>query len=157
MTTEPLFFLGILLLVAAIALIVVVRAIPGAARVLFLIGAVSLVAAGGIAISAARDKLRFRITGVQVIARDSYAGRCPAEHRVQIRVTTAGGEGQVTFRVWADDDLDVPLRTVELAAVPSFDFVTTVPVRRTGLSTAYASIKSPNYQLASDSYRVTCQ
>jgi hypothetical protein len=71
-------------------------------------------------------------------------------------VRTAGGAGTVTFRVWVDEDFDAPLRSIRVRRYTSFEYVTQVAVNRTGYSTVYAAVNSPNYTLASAVFQVTC-
>jgi hypothetical protein len=85
-----------------------------------------------------------------------YTGRCPGEQRIGIRVRTQGGAGKVAFRVWVGEDFDAPLQSLRVRRNVSFEYVTRVTVRKTGYATAYAAVDSPNYEVASGGFQVTC-
>ena len=153
MTREPLFYLGLLVLVLGVGC----AAIPvdGIVRRLFLIGSAAFVVAGALLVSHARDVHRFRVVAVRVQA-DGYTGRCPADHEVQVLVDTLGGDGELALRVWGNEDFDVPVRKIEVPAGRTFELLTKVRVTDTGLSTAYANTEAPTQQAASESYEVRC-
>jgi hypothetical protein len=154
-TSEPAFFVGLLLVLTGLAC-AGVGAFLGRPYRLLIVGGIPFLVAGALLVSAARDRHRFRVTEVEMTAVRDYTGPCPGEHRVGIRVKTAGGAGKVAFRVWANDDLDAPLQSVSVRPNLSFEFVTQVTVTEEGWATAYAAVDSPNYVVASSGFGVTC-
>jgi len=154
-TTEPAFYVGILLLVTGIAC-GVVGTLLGRRYVLVVLGGIPFLIAGALLIYVARERHRFRVTEVEFRPIGDYAGRCPGEHRVSVQVSTAGGAGSIAFRVWAGDDFDVPLQTVEVRPNVGFEYVTTVSVTEEGFATAYATVERPNTAVASQAFSVSC-
>ena len=155
MTTEPAFYVGLLLLVTGLAC-AGVGAFLGRPYRLIIVGGIPFMVAGALLVHLARERHRFRVTEIVVSPIDDYAGRCPAQRRLGVRVNTAGGEGKVTFRVWVDEDFDAPLQSIRVRRNVSFEYVTQVTVNKTGYSTAYAAVDSPNYMVASGVFQVTC-
>jgi hypothetical protein len=154
-TTEPAFYVGLLLLVTGLAC-AGVGAFLGRPYRLIIVGGIPFLVAGALLVQMARERHRFRVTEVVMSPITDYTGRCPAERNLRIRVGTAGGAGTVTFRVWVDEDFDAPLRSIRVRRYTSFEYVTQVAVNRTGYSTVYAAVNSPNYTLASAVFQVTC-
>ncbi len=155
MTTEPAFYVGILLLVTGLAC-GGVGALLGRRYVLVIVGGIPFLVAGALLVYVAGERHRFRVTAVEFRPIGNYAGRCPGEHRVVVQVTTAGGAGEVAFRVWAGDDFDTPVQTVQVRPDVGFEYVTTVAVTDTGIATAYATVESPTTAAASQAFSVAC-
>ncbi len=155
MTTEPAFYVGVLLLVTGLAC-AGVGTFLGRPYRLIIAGGIPFMVAGALLVHLARERHRFRVTEIMLSPISDYTGRCPAERTVAIRVRTAGGAGNVTFRVWVDEDFDAPLRSIRVRRNISFEYVTQVTVNRTGYSTAYAAVDAPNYDVASGVFQVTC-
>ncbi len=155
MTTEPAFYVGILLLVTGIAC-GAVGALLGRPYGLVVVGGIPFLIAGALLVHVARERHRFRVTEVAMNPIGDYAGRCPGEHRVGIRVSTAGGAGTVAFRIWAGDDFDTPLQTVRVRPGLAFEYVTAVTVTEGGLATAYATVEEPNAAVDSQVFSVSC-
>ena len=155
MTTEPAFYVGILLLVTGLAC-AGVGAFLGRPYRLIIAGGIPFMVAGALLVHMARERHRFRVTEVVMNPIPDYTGRCPAERTVGIMVRTAGGAGKVTFRVWVDEDFDAPLQSISVQRDISFEYVTQVTVKRTGYATAYAAVDAPNYDVASGVFQVTC-
>jgi hypothetical protein len=115
--------------------------------------------AGAVLVGVARDRYRFRVVDVELLASDDR-GRCPAEHRVRVRILTAGGNGEVALRVWADEEPDVPVEQLTIASDASgtrAELSTTVTVRRHGVSTAFVTSKSSNHATDWPSYAASCE
>jgi len=154
-TTEPAFFVGLLLLLTGLAC-GVVGVLLGRRYVLVVTGGIPFLIAGALLIHVARERHRFRVTEVEFRPIGDYAGRCPGEHRVALQVSTAGGAGDVAFRVWAGDDFDAPMQTVQVRPNVGFQFMTAVSVTETGSTTAYATVERPNTAVASQAFSVSC-
>ncbi len=155
MTSEPAFYVGILLLVTGVAC-GGVGALLGSRYVLVAVGGIPFLVAGALLVYVARERHRFRVTEVEFSPIGDYAGPCPGEHDVLVRVDTVGGAGRVAFRVWAGDDFDSPLQTVQVRPNVGFDYVTTVSVTETGFATAYATVEKPTTAVASQAFSVSC-
>ena len=155
MTSEPAFYVGLLLLVTGLAC-VGIGGFLGRRYALVVAGGIPFLVSGALLVHISRERHRFRVTQVTMRPINDYAGRCPAERRVGVRVKTAGGDGKVTFRVWLDENFEAPVRSVRVQRNVSFDFFTEVTVTMTGYSTAYAAVDAPNYKLASGVLQVTC-
>jgi hypothetical protein len=155
-TTEPAFYVGLLLLVAGLAC-AGVGAFLGRPYRPIIVGGIPFVVAGALLVNLARERHRFRVTEIVMNPVSDYTGRCPAERPVGIRVQTAGGAGKVTFRVWVGENFDAPMQSVAVEPNVPFEFITEVTVTETGDTTAYAAVDTPNYALASGVFRVTCE
>jgi hypothetical protein len=154
-TSEPAFYVGLLLVFTGLAC-VGVGGFLGPRYFLVLAGGIPFLVSGGLLVHIARERHRFRVTEISMRPIDDYSGPCPAQRRVGVRVKTAGGAGKVTFRIWLDENFDAPLQSVLVQRNVSVDFVTQVTVTKAGYSTAYAAVDAPNYKLASGVFKVTC-
>jgi len=159
-TSEPAFYVGLLLVLTGVACVAAAaflrRHSLGRHLTLVAAGSIPFLAAGALLLYLARERHRFRVTDVVLEAITDYAGPCPGQHRLAVRVETVGGAGAVTFRVWADEDFDAPLRSVRVRRNTSFELVVPVTVRRSGLSTAFGAVEAPNVMVGSESFRVRC-
>ena len=155
MTSEAAFYVGLLLVFTGLACLGV-GLFLGRRYAVVVAGGVPFLISGALLVYVARERHRFRVTEITMRPIDDYSGRCPAERRLSIRVKTAGGDGEVRFRLWLDENFDAPLQSVRVQRNVSFDFVTEVTVTRTGYSTAYAAVDAPNYEVTSGVFQVTC-
>ena len=160
MTSDPLFFVG-LLVIALGVLTALVKPPHPVARAFFLVATVMFVCAGGLLLLIARDKYRFRVTGVDVRAASAFSGACPATHDVRAVITTAGGDGDIALQIYSQDELTSGARPGRPRRVSVQDSATVdldgeVRVTRTGLLTAYVSVDEPNYAAGSTTFRVSC-
>jgi hypothetical protein len=158
MVTDPGFLGGVLLLAAGVAF-VAFRVPDRFAQRFMVTGGLMLVVSGALLIWIARDRHRFRVTDVEVLTSRAYAGACPAAQPVRVRIVTAGGAGRVVLRLWADDDYQSPPLDVQVRDTAAFEVTSEVAVRRSGLSTVYATIEAPalQYKVASRFFRVACR
>ncbi len=160
MTSDPLFFVG-LLVIALGVLAAVVKPPHPVARGLFLVGTVMFVCAGGLLLLIARDKHRFRVTDVEVRAAADFSGTCPATHGVRALIRTAGGDGDVALQIYSQDQLtsgatpDRP-RRVSVEDSATVDLEAEVRVTASGVLTAYVSVEEPNFATGSTTFRVSC-
>jgi hypothetical protein len=155
MATEPLFFLGLVLLCLGVATISL-RGVRGLARRLFLTGGLAFLVAGSMLLLIARDKHRFRVTEIRFSVGTQYTGTCPAKKRVLVEVQTTGGAGDLAIRVWADQDYDTPVKNLRVRPEQSVQVYADVEVTRSGIVRAYASVEAPNDGLASAVFRAEC-
>lgn len=160
MATEPLFYVGLLVIALGVLSVLVKPPDPGA-RAFFLVAAAMFVSAGGLLLSIARDRHRFRVTDVEVRAGSDFSGACPGTHAIRALVTTAGGDGDVVLQIYSQDELasgarPARSRRVSVRDSASVDLEGTVRVTTTGLLTAYVSVVAPNYAVDSTSFRVSC-
>ena len=159
-TSEPLFYVG-LLVIALGVLAAVVKPPHPVARGFFLVATVMFVCAGGLLLLIARDKHRFRVTDVEVRAASDFSGACPATHGVRALITTAGGDGEIALQIYSQAQLasgarpDRP-RRVSVADSATVDVDAEVRVASSGLLTAYVSVEEPNYASGSTTFRVSC-
>jgi hypothetical protein len=154
-TSEPAFFVGLLLVFTGLAC-GGVGSLLGRRYRLIIAGGIPFLLAGAMLVYIARERHRFRVTGVAVARVADYVGVCPGEHPVAVRIATAGGAGEVAFRVWVDENFDAPLQVVRVPPNSSFDFATRVRVLETGPATLYAAVDAPNQQVASGAFEITC-
>jgi len=155
-TSEPAFYVGLLLVLTGVACVVVAIALGRPYAIVGLAG-IPFAVAGGLLVQNAWERATFRVTELSIGPITDYAGPCPGTHRVGIRVDTAGGAGEVAFRVWArDEDLDAPPATIRVQPDRGFEYLSRVSVAEPGYAVAYAVVESPNHKAASGVFTVRC-
>lgn len=149
MTGDPIFLVGVFVLLAGVAgggLKLAgneIGKLGQAASAVFFLAGIGL-------LFLAWDGHRFRVTEVELRAVNSYVGPCPGDQIMEGRITTKGGDGTVTYRVFSDGGYRSPQLSEEVESSGTFGFELRVPVDRPqgGASSArdvmHARINSPN-------------
>ncbi len=143
MSKDPLFLIGIGLLIAALVgggVKLAGNEIP----VLKTFPRQVLVGIAGAALMVyAYDQNNFRVKEINLRALGDYSGPCPGSHRVEGRIRAVGGEGEVRYRVFGHGYIsDEGQMTFKEPAAIGFE--TTVPVWAPGQYTMTARITAPD-------------
>jgi len=100
MTKDPVFLIGVVLVVAAL----VGGGVKLAGNEIPLLRTPARQIATGIAglacLAFAYDQQRFRAEEVALRALGDYRGPCPGQHRVEGRIRAQGGAGEVRYRIF---------------------------------------------------------
>ena len=110
-----------------------------------------------------RSDKDFRVTAAELRTVSSYVGACPGTQLLEGRITTKGGDGEVTYRLFTVGGYRSELYARPVQRDGTFGFEVPLPVGRpadgssVGRDTAYVRVNSPNSKDSPPSpFQITC-